>query len=101
MMDIIKLQITSMTFALLCAGSAVAQEIETFVEPYRAAALSTTGTGVLEQIVLALEGQLYQNLLYFKQRNILLEPEPRNAKAFLIDLHRTSSNDIFVICSYR
>ena len=50
-MDIIKLQITSMTFALLCAGSAVAQEIETFVEPYRAAALSTTETGVLEQIV--------------------------------------------------
>jgi len=51
MMDIIKLRITSMTFALLCAGSAVAQEIETFVEPYRAAALSTTETGVLEQIV--------------------------------------------------
>jgi len=51
MMDVIKLRIISMTVALLFVGSAVAQEIETFVEPYRAAALSTTETGVLEQIV--------------------------------------------------
>ena len=51
MMDVIKLRITSMMVALLLAGSAAAQEIETFVEPYRAAALSTTETGVLEQIV--------------------------------------------------
>ncbi|MGI9440848.1 MAG: efflux RND transporter periplasmic adaptor subunit [Rubripirellula sp.] len=51
MMDIIKLRITSIAVALLFVGNAVAQEIETFVEPYRAAALSTTETGVLEQIV--------------------------------------------------
>ena len=50
-MDIIKLRITSIAVALLFVGNAVAQEIETFVEPYRAAALSTTETGVLEQIV--------------------------------------------------
>ncbi len=50
-MDIIKLSITSIAVALLFVGNAVAQEIETFVEPYRAAALSTTETGVLEQIV--------------------------------------------------
>jgi RND family efflux transporter MFP subunit len=36
---------------MLFASGAVAQEIETFVEPYRSAALSTTETGVLEQIV--------------------------------------------------
>lgn len=55
-MDGIRQRITSITVALLftgsvVTGSVVGQEIETFVEPYRAAALSTTETGVLEQIV--------------------------------------------------
>ena len=50
-MDIIDWRITTLALAMLVASKAAAQEIETFVEPYRAAALSTTETGVLEQIV--------------------------------------------------
>ena len=50
-MDIIDLRITTLALVMLLASNAAAQEIETFVEPYRAAALSTTETGVLEQIV--------------------------------------------------
>ena len=67
-MDIIKLRITSIAVALLFVGNAVAQEIETFVEPYRAAALSTTETGVLEQIVVrdVSRVQLGQTLAWLK-----------------------------------
>ncbi|MDB4664492.1 efflux RND transporter periplasmic adaptor subunit [bacterium] len=50
-MNVIGLRNTTLMAVMFFTGGAVAQEIETFVEPYRSAALSTTETGVLEQIV--------------------------------------------------
>ncbi|MDE0866465.1 MAG: efflux RND transporter periplasmic adaptor subunit [Rubripirellula sp.] len=51
MMQIIEFRIAIVALAVLLVDSVGAQEIETFVEPYRTAALSTSETGVLEEIV--------------------------------------------------
>lgn len=45
------LRIVILGWAVVLVHSVDAQEIETFVEPYRSAALSTSETGVLEEIV--------------------------------------------------
>ena len=50
-MQIIEFRIAIVALAVLLVDSVGAQEIETFVEPYRTAALSTSETGVLEEIV--------------------------------------------------
>ena len=50
-MKITNLRFMTLAASLLFTCNVVGQEVDTFVEPYRAAALSTTETGILEQIV--------------------------------------------------